>query len=164
MWRYADRQSISVVMTGMDGSVQSMLASAVPLGTEILPFIPDAAELRRELISALSDQYEKRISLISNQCPASERESWPVQTEEARMLLAHAGAFTPWINAAAAARGIERRDLAQRIALKDDAYRAVHGAISGHRQRIEDQIDAAQDDVELMLEIDLTAGWPHFGA
>ena len=115
-----------------------------------------ADNLRQELASA----YESRMSAIAAGYPPSERESWPVQTSEAYALLADAQASTPWIDAAASARGLDRVELANRIVAKDAQYRVYSGTLSGVRQRIEDQIDAAGDDQAALQAIDVTAGWP----
>ena len=121
---------------------------------------PSASEIRSRLVDALNAEYERRMQVIAGGYPLSERESWHVQTAEARALLADVHALTPWINGAAAARQIERLVLAQRIAAKDDQYRAIHGALTGARQRIEDQIDAAGEDAQALQLIDVLAGWP----
>ena len=39
-------------------------------------------------------------------------------------------------------------------------YRVFSGTLSGVRQCIEDQIDAAGDDPAALQAIDVTAGWP----
>ena len=119
-----------------------------------------AADMRPRLVEALNAEYERRMHVIAVGYPLSERESWHVQTVEARALLADVHALTPWINGAAAARQIDRHELAQRIAAKDDQYRAIHGALTGARQRIEDQIDAAGEDAQALQLIDVLAGWP----
>lgn len=126
----------------------------VPLDTD------DIAQVRAGLLAALNAEYERRMHVIAGGYPLSERESWHVQTAEARALMADVHALTPWISGAAAARQIDRHELAQRIAAKDDAYRAIHGALTGVRQRIEDQISAAGDDVQALADIDVFAGWP----
>lgn len=120
----------------------------------------DAAMLRSELLRQLMAQYESRTALIAAGYPASERESWPVQTTEARAVLSDASVDTPWIDAAATARGLERIALAKRIAAKDAAYRSIHGALTGARQRIEDAIDKASDDAAALSKIDVAVGWP----
>lgn len=112
------------------------------------------------LRSQLALQYEQRMQVIASGYPPTERESWPVQTGEARALLSDAAASTPWIDAAAAARGLDRADLAARIVAKDNVYRSIHGAFTGVRQRIEDDITAAGADVVALLAIDVSAGWP----
>lgn len=110
--------------------------------------------------AALAAEYEVRMAPIAAAYPPSERESWPVQTEEARRLLDDVEASTPWIDAAASARGLDRVTLAERIIEKATAYAAISGAMTGARQAIEDQIDAAGDDHELLAAIDVMAGWP----
>lgn len=105
-------------------------------------------------------EYEQRMRVIASGYPPSERESWPVQTAEARALLADPKAATPWTDAAATARSLDRTELAARIVSKDAAYRSIHGALTGIRQRIEDDIGAAGDDLAALLAIDVTKGWP----
>lgn len=133
-----------------------LAAGGVPLPAELRP----AAEIAADLRLALAAEYRRRIQVIAAGYPLSERESWPVQTEEARALEADSAAASPWIDAAAAARGLDRLVLAERIRSKDDAYRQVHGLLTGTRQRIEDQIDAVADDALALSQIDVAAGWP----
>lgn len=109
---------------------------------------------------ALTSEYERRMQAIAAGYPTSERESWPVQTQEAKALLADANAQTPWIDAAATARNIDRIEIANRIVAKDAQYRVFSGTLSGVRQRIEDAIDAAGEDAAALQAIDVTAGWP----
>lgn len=113
-----------------------------------------------QLRTALTSEYERRMQAIAAGYPPSERESWPVQTSEASALVADPQATTPWIDAAATARGVDRLELAQRIVAKDAQYRVISGTLSGVRQRIEDQIDAAWDDQAALQAIDVTTGWP----
>ena len=115
-----------------------------------------ADNLRQELALA----YEARMALIATGYPPSERDSWPVQTSEAYVLLADSTVSTPWIDAAASARGLARLELSQRIVAKDAQYRSISGTLSGIRQRIEDQIDATVDDQAALQAIDVTRGWP----
>lgn len=114
------------------------------------------SELRREL----RDEYERRTQALGAPYPPTERESWPVQTAEAAALLANPESPTPWIDAASQARGIPRLELAHRIAAMDSTYRRVHGALTGTRQRIDDEIGAAGDDPHALLAIDVKADWP----
>ncbi len=133
-----------------------LAAGGVPLPAELRP----AAEIAAGLRQALAAEYRRRIQVIAAGYPLSERESWPVQTEEARALEADPEAATPWIDAAALARGLDRLVLAERIRAKDDAYRQVHGLLTGTRQRIEDQIDAVAEDALALSQIDVAVGWP----
>lgn len=133
-----------------------LAAGGVPLPAEL----PPASEIAARLRVTLAAEYRRRMQVIAAGYPLSERESWPVQTEEARALEADPAATTPWIDAAALARGLDRLVLAERIRSKDDAYRQVHGLLTGTRQRIEDQIDAVADDALALSQIDVAAGWP----
>ena len=113
-----------------------------------------------QLRTALTAEYERRMQAIAAGYPPSERESWPVQTSEAYALVADPQASTPWIDAASAVRGLDRLELARRIVAKDAQYRVYSGTLSGVRQRIEDQIDAAGNDQAALQAIDVTVGWP----
>lgn len=103
-------------------------------------------ELRQAAIGRVNAAYTEHTGQIAQGYPDYERESWPVQTKEADALLADEAASTPWIDAAAASRGIDRLDLAQRIRANDAAYRVIHGQLSGIRQGLEDRINAVADD------------------
>lgn len=109
---------------------------------EPIPF----EELQANALAEVNAEYTARTSVIAQGYPDYERESWPVQIEEANALLASESADTPWIDAAAASRGITRLDLAQRIKANDVAYRRIHGALSGVRQALETQVMAVPDD------------------
>lgn len=139
----------------------TVVESAPIDGRQVWRVVPASAQaLAIWLRQALAAEYDGRIQVIAAGYPLSERESWPVQTEEARALEADPAAATPWIDAAALARGLDRLVLAKRIREKDDKYRQVHGLLTGTRQRIEDQIDAAADDALALSQIDVAAGWP----
>ncbi|MFZ5566656.1 MAG: hypothetical protein ACOY95_06610 [Pseudomonadota bacterium] len=122
--------------------------------------IPADQPSAQELLNRLAIQYESRMSNIAAGYPQSERESWPVQMQEAQALLENPQASTPWIDAAAQARGLTRTELAERIAAKNAAYRIISGTLTGVRQAIEDQITAAGNDPQALAAIDVTAGWP----
>lgn len=160
---YADvqMQSLRDDIAKYGGNIAEHQALLAEVEAAIVPPPPPRAEkVRADLVSTLAAEYERRMAVIAEGYPASERESWPVQTQEARLLLANASAAAPWIDAAAAARGLDRLVLAQRIAAKDDAYRVIHGLLTGARQAIEDRIDAAGSDVAALQTIDVMAGWP----
>ena len=125
-----------------------------------LPPLVDVDELKEKLRVDLSEHYEERMKIISLAYPPSERESWSVQTEEAKAMLLDSTVSTPWINAASDACGIDRLVLANRIVAKDTAYRSIHGHLTGVRQKIEDQIHEAGNDIVALQAIDIKNGWP----
>lgn len=104
-------------------------------------------------------QYTARAERLASSYSQYERESWPVQLLEARAFVEDAQTETHWLDAASAARGITKADLAQRVIAMDTAYRQVHGALTGYRQKLVDQIDAAQD-LDTLSAIDPAQGWP----
>lgn len=114
----------------------------------------------QELRNQLRSEYEQRTNAIASGYPSSERESWPVQISEARALLADNASITPWIDAASTSRGVSRTDLAQWIVNLDNAYRTLHGALTGTRQRIESEINTASGNAAALQAIDVTKGWP----
>ena len=124
---------------------------------------PTAAELlqveRDRLHRLVNEQYAQRMNAVALPYPQYERESWPIQLQEAQSLVADPAAATPWIDACAAQRGLERSELAQRILSKDAAYRFISGQLTGARQAHEDAIEALQDLADLRL-YDVTTLWP----
>lgn len=76
------------------------------------------AELACASQAQVDAEYTRRMGELANNYPAHERESWPVQLAEAQALQADANAITPWIDQCAAARGLDRLQLALRILQK----------------------------------------------
>lgn len=107
------------------------------------------APLRAAARTRINAAYTVATDVLAVGYPYRERESWHVQVAEALALLADDAAATPWIDAAAAERGLDRVDLAQRIRANDQAYRQVHGALSGVRQALEDAITAASTAADI---------------
>ena len=114
---------------------------------------------RAELIRRVNGIYQQHMAAIANDYPLHERESWPVQLEEAKALQANPEATTPWLDACAGARGLDKAELAARVLAKDTAYRLISGNLSGIRQRHEDAI-AKLETVEQAQGYDVHAWWP----
>lgn len=104
---------------------------------------------RIERIQALNWAYCQAIGALVEGYPKVEQASWPQQVEEARDLLSDANTPTPWLSACAAARGITREDLAERVLALNTPYRMAHGTLTGIRQLAEAQIDAATTPEEV---------------
>lgn len=105
-------------------------------------------ELAIEAMAQVNAEYTKRMGAIAEVYPLHERESWPVQLQEANLLLSYADVApipetvkTPWIDQCAHQRGMDRMELAARIVAKDEGYRTASGFLSGVRQWHEDCID-----------------------
>lgn len=128
------------------------------------PAPPELADLAAAAQRKVDAEYTRRMGELANSYPAHERESWPVQLAEAQALQADANAITPWIDQCAAARGLDRLQLALRILQKDAAYRQVSGLLTGIRQWHEDQIsallEAGEASRQALQAYDTTQGWP----
>jgi hypothetical protein len=74
--------------------------------------------------------------------PTEEVRSWPQQAAEAQAWLADAKASTPWIDAAVAARGIDKAGLVNKIITKASLFASAHGQLTGKRQKLRDEIVA----------------------
>ena len=123
------------------------------------PELPSIEQLKADLQGRVNGQYTKRMNAVALPYPQYERESWPIQLQEAQALAADPAAATPWIDACATQRGLECSELAQRILSKDSAYRFISGQLTGARQAHEDAIEALQD-LEALRSYDETQGWP----
>lgn len=111
------------------------------------------------LYAEVNALYQDRMATIADGYPMHERESWSVQLEEAKALQANPDAETPWLDACAASRGLDKTELARRVLEKDAAYRVISGNLSGIRQRHEDAI-ALLETVEQAQAYDVNAWWP----
>lgn len=100
---------------------------------------------RIERLAAVNAATDELLASLSVSYPDLEVASWPQQVKEAEALQADPAADAPLLDSLAAARGIEREDLAGRVLAKSAAYSAASGIIIGARQRIADLLDAAQD-------------------
>lgn len=123
------------------------------------PEPPTIEQVKASLQVHVNGEYTKRMNAVALPYPQYERESWPIQLQEAQALAVDPTASTPWIDACAAQRGLERGELAQRILAKDSTYRFISGRLTGARQAHEDAIEALQDLADLRL-YDVTTLWP----
>lgn len=128
-------------------------------------------ELADAAMTGVNAEYTKRMGAIAEAYPLHERESWPVQLQEANLLLSYADTAvpipdtvkTPWIDQCAHQRGMDRLELAARIVAKDEGYRTVSGFLTGVRQWHEDCIDMllqdGEDSREALQGYDHLQGW-----
>lgn len=132
--------------------------------------IKSLQELASAALAQVNAEYTKRMGAIADAYPVHERESWPVQLQEANLLLSYADVVpipetvkTPWIDQCAHQRGLDRMELAARIVAKDEGYRTVSGFLSGVRQWHEDCIamllQDGEDAREALLGYDHLQGW-----
>ena len=146
----------------LEGQSRGKLIQADANGRPVLVDPPPLTldEAKAAKLTEINAACDAEIEAIKVSYPDTEVMTWDKQEREARALVLDATAGTPLIDSIASARGLDRVELAQRIAAKDAQYRVYSGTLSGVRQRIEDQIDAAGDDPAALQAIDVTAGWP----
>lgn len=116
-------------------------------------------EMQAAAFNRINDAYNTRVSQLAEGYPAYERESWPLQSTEAAIVLGADDKSTPWIDASAATEGVTRLDLATRISNMDNAYRVIHGELSAIRRLKRNEIEAiveGPDAAELLNAVQ----WP----
>lgn len=128
--------------------------NCVDLWTAAAPQIPEPVVLTpADHIAAaharINSAYEMAVNNLTAGYPPNEISSWPKQEAEARAYLADPTTIAPWLINAAAARGIDAGDLATLIVGNADALAPLHGALTGKRQKLRDQIDALGPDPAL---------------
>lgn len=128
-------------------------------------------ELASAAMAEVNAEYTARMGAIAEAYPLHERESWPVQLQEARLVMDYVDVDapvpetvkTPWIDHCAAQRGIPREELARRIVAKDLDYRKVSGFLTGVRQKHEDEIAAllaaGEESREALQDYWYMEGW-----
>lgn len=105
---------------------------------------PTLDDLRAAKEAEINAGYAAAAAALAQDYPDSERETWPVQIMESAAVLAGSDDATPWIDAAAPARGITREELATKIRDMDLQYRQIIGALTGKRQALRDLTLAAE--------------------
>lgn len=111
------------------------------------PTLAEAKAAKRREINAA---YAAELAAITDDYPDVERLTWDKQEREARAWADDNTASTPLLDGIAAARGLSLSELVSRVIAKADAWIDASGAATGHRQALEDAIDAAEtvEDVE----------------
>lgn len=120
--------------------------TAVPPALDVAPLVADN-----------NAAYEAAIDLLTSDYPAAEIATWERQRAEAVAWGANPAASTPWIDIAAASRGIDRDIYLSRTLAKVNAFAGVSAYLTGRRQGIDDQIRAATTAEQLAaIVIDYT--------
>ena len=101
-------------------------------------------EARVAKLAEVMAGYDAAFAPIEAVYPAKERETWTVQLEEARAVLADPSASTPMLNIMIAARGRGESvaEFAQKVMENNTAYRLLAGALTGQQQRMYAEVNA----------------------
>lgn len=127
----------------------------VTYSVESIPF----EELQAAAHARINAEYTSRTETLATDYPENEQKSWPVQIQEANIVLTGGTEPTPWIDAASTARGVTREYLANLIKAQDTAYRQYHGALTGTRQMLRDMINNVPDGPEAVATLN-GINWP----
>jgi len=98
---------------------------------------------KRAAIQRINVGYEAEMGAILNSYPQAETLTWDKQEREARAWQADNTVATPYIDALAAGRSMDKAELVSRIISKADAWVSLSGAATGKRQALEDSVTAA---------------------
>lgn len=107
-----------------------------------------AAATLKARITGNNTAYETATKALTADYPQLEKDTWPTQNEQAAAWVADpTNASTPWIDRAAAERGIAREEYLRRTLVKAEQFKILSAFLTGRRQRYEDQIKAGGDPV-----------------
>lgn len=104
-----------------------------------------AGQMKAAALARINAAYKTAVEAQTEGYPEDEVRSWPKQEAEARAWLQDSSAPTPWIDGAAAGRGVSKVELIARIIANAVQFAPVHGQLTGKRQKLCDQICALGD-------------------
>lgn len=105
---------------------------------------PDLPELKANKLGEINAAYQQAIADMTPGYPDDERLTFDKQEQEARAWLADSSTPTPFVDALAAGRQMDKAELVSRIIAKADAFALASGSLTGQRQRYEDMLDVAE--------------------
>lgn len=100
--------------------------------------------IKARKLEEINDAYQVAIATLTPTYPDDERLTFDKQEQEARAWLADNDTETPFVDALAAGRQMDKAELVSRIIAKADAFALASGSLTGQRQRYEDLLDVAE--------------------
>ncbi len=137
-----------IVALGMKGFENIVSPANTVIGDDgAITFTPPEPhkldELKAIKLNEINILYQQSIATLTPTYPDDERLTFDKQEQEARAWLADNSTSTPFIDALAAGRQMNKAELVGRIIAKADAFAIASGLLTGQRQRYEDMLDAA---------------------
>jgi len=151
------------------GSSYDLSFNNIPAGCQIIPDIRpessnrwDGVKWVEDIDYALSldkrskkryieDSFNNDMESLVQGYPAKERETWRKQEEEARAYDADISASVPALNALALSSGRDLSELVAKIIEKSDSLAVASLNLTGKRQRLISEVEAASSQSELNL-------------
>lgn len=124
-----------------------------------LPAGPSLDEVKAVRIMAATALCDAVLAPLGREYGAYEMATWDQQYSEALAYKANPTADVPLLASMCVARGMSIATLADRVVANRNAWVALTGNVIGQRQRIVDQISAAET-VEAVLAVDVTITLP----
>lgn len=108
---------------------------------------------KSQKLDEINATYQQAIATLTHTYPDDERLTFDKQEQEARAWLADNSTSTPFVDALAAGRQMDKAELVNRIIAKADAFAIASGLLTGQRQRYEDLLDVAEtaEEVEAIV-------------
>lgn len=105
---------------------------------EVLP------QAKADKLEEVNSAYQVAIATLTPTYPDDERLTFDKQEQEARAWLADNSTPTPFVDALASGRQMDKAELVSRIIAKADAFALASGSLTGQRQRYEDLLNDAE--------------------
>lgn len=133
-------------MTGYEHLVSPANTTVGEDGSLIFtPPEPEPLEtIKAHKLEEINNSYQQAIATLTPTYPDDERLTFDKQEQEARAWLADDSTSTPFVDALAAGRQMDKAELVSRIIAKADAFALASGSLTGQRQRYEDLLDVAE--------------------
>ncbi len=106
-------------------------------------------QAKENKLRTLRGVYEEKMQAIRSNYTKSQIDSWYKQEAEASAWVKDSSASTPFLDAMAAARGVEKAAVVQRIMYKSSAATTYTATQTGTLQSLEDAVEAATTNDEL---------------
>lgn len=138
-----------IVALGMKGFENIVSPANTVIGDDgAITFTPPEPhkldELKAIKLNEINILYQQSIATLTPTYPDDERLTFDKQEQEARAWLADNSFSTPFVDALAAGRQMDKAELVSRIIAKADAFALASGSLTGQRQRYEDMLDVAE--------------------
>lgn len=110
---------------------------------------PTLEQAKARKLAEVNAAFEAAGAALTARYPQMEQQTWDIQRQEATAWAADNNAPTPFLDAAAQARGIDAEEMRQLTLANVTAFQQAAAQAVGIRQALRDAIDAAQSLTEV---------------